>query len=161
MPVRGWRGRHGNRSEDSHQSRSLAATQGPVSLSSAGAGTGSLPSSRVLQAAVWGWLWVEGGVYPSCSSYFEATHQTAEVQPWAFLMPSSPGIHVFSSVMSRMPSVGAGGFRAVWHMERPSGLAGAAGHCNGLRSLVLPDKGKWNNTYSSYLQHQLKQGNWW
>lgn len=136
-------GRHGSHCEDLDWSRSPHSyTRSRVPELSWGRKSlpALLPCSPHSSLGV---LWMKGGVYPSCGSYFEAAHQTAEVQPWAFLMFSVLGIiGTLSSVISRMPSVGVGGFWAV----QPSGLAGAAGHCNGLRSLVPSNRGKWTTT---------------
>lgn len=94
-----WQARH--RCEGLDQSRSPADTPGPVSLSSAWAGTASQPFSCAL-------LWMEGGVHPSGGSDFETARQAAEVQLWTFLMLSVLGIHASSPVIARMPSVGLG-----------------------------------------------------
>lgn len=119
--------------------------------------TGSQPSSCAFHTAVWGAF--HTAVWGGCGWKVEGTplvaallRQLTKLQRcsceafWSFQLLASTN-HPLSCPYTLCRCKG---FWAVQHTESPSGLAGADGLCNGLRSLVLPSKAKWNTTYSSY-----------
>lgn len=140
----------------------LPRTQGPVSVSAAKGSAEHQPSSLDLSTAVWGQLC---GWKVERTIYVPPTLETTFIKLWRYshctvLLPSVLGIHPLSLVTSKLPSLGKGDFLTAWHTQRSLLLAGAARLCNGLRSLVLPNKGRWQSIYSSYLQCQWDHGNW-
>lgn len=119
------------------------------------------PSSDHLSTAVWG---QPHGWKIECTSHVPAALETTLIKqrrygPCTFLLPAVLGIHPLLFVIPTLLSLGKRGFLTAWHTPRSSWLAGAAGHCNGLRTLVLPKMGRPKSTYSGHLQYQWEHGN--
>lgn len=102
-------GRHGITVRTRIRAGALTATQDPVSLSSAGAGTASHPPP-VLSGGGWGWK-VE------CTPHVGILRQLTKLQrcsqpSWCFQFLAST--HYPLIIISRMTSVGVGGFCRAW-----------------------------------------------